>query len=164
MLVKHPERRRVHDAVAPGQLDEFGIALEPQQRIALAVDRVHMRAGGVAVRLLVAAGRNFRGVRVHRAVGEDERHVLRALAALVEIVELEAREIVDEIGLPHVQRRDVHAAVEGGVFALPLEVLRHRGPLGKREGVVEDEIEIVIKVDRHRRVVGARQPRTRHAG
>ena len=99
-------------------------------------------------------------MRVHRAVGENERDVAAAFAARFEVVELEAGEVVDEVRLPHVlRRRLVAAAVVRVVLAAALEMLFGAGALGELERVGEDEIEVVIEVDRQRRVVGARDPR-----
>src|SRR5262245_20723931 len=124
VLVEHPERRRVHEAVAPGKFLELLITLVPQQRVALPIDRMNMGAGSMAVRLLVAACGDLRHMRVHRAVGEDEAHVHRSLAARFELVELEAREVVDEVRLPDVPSALAQAGRVGAVVAVAVEMLR----------------------------------------
>ena len=110
------------------------------------------------MRLLVAADRDFRRVRVHRSVGELEEHVARALAARVEVIELEARQVGDEVRLPHVDLACVLQPVERAVVAFAVEVLRLAHALGKRAGIVEDEALVVIMIESERQVVRARQP------
>ena len=131
MLMEHPERRRVHEAVLPGKFLEFRFALVPQQRIALAVHRMHMGAGGVTVRLLVAAGGNLRAVGVHRSVGKNETDIRRAFAARLEFVELEAGQVVNEVRLPDVSDPLGHGGGVGAVIALALEMLRQPGAIRK---------------------------------
>src|SRR6266545_2461318 len=100
VLVEHPERRRVHEPVLPRKFLELGIPLIPQQGISLAVDRVHVSASGMAMRLLVAAGRYLRHMRVHGSVSKHKAHVHRPFSARLELVELEACEVVHEVRLP----------------------------------------------------------------
>src|SRR5262245_52363844 len=131
MLVKHPERRRVHETVPPREFLEFRIAFVPEERIALPVHCMNMRAGGMPVRLLVAAGWNLRAMGVHRSVGKDETHVRGTLAARFELVELEARQIVDEVRLPDVSDSLGHGRRVGAVIALPVEMFREAGAIRK---------------------------------
>ena len=83
MLVKHPERRRVHDAVSPRYLPEFQISLVPEQRIARTGHGMDMRSGRVTMRLLVAADGNFRHMRMQRAIRQKEEDVHRSFAPSV---------------------------------------------------------------------------------
>src|SRR5258708_7623385 len=70
MLMKHPERWRVHETMLPGKFLEYRIAFVPEQRISLAVHRMYMGAGGMPMRFLVSAGRYLRHVGVHRPIGK----------------------------------------------------------------------------------------------
>src|SRR5262249_45340239 len=145
VLVEHPERRGVHEAVPPWKLLEGVLALVPQQRIALAVDRVHVRARGVAGRLLITSRPDLPRMRMHRAVGQDERDIARALAARLEVVELEARQVVDEVGLPHIlRRRDACAAIVARMLTLALEAACVTGTLRKFAWIGEHEVEVVV--------------------
>ena len=72
MLVIHPIRRGIKDAVAPRHAPEFLIPFVPQQRIAAAGDGEDVDAGAMAMAFLVSRERYLRGMRVHGAVGKDE--------------------------------------------------------------------------------------------
>lgn len=157
MLMEHPERRGVHEAVLPRKLPEFRVAFVPQQRIPGSVYRMHVRAGGVSMSLLVPALRNLRHMRVHRSIREDETNIFRALAAFFEVIELEARKVGYEVGVPQVAL-DVVLGDPGAVLALAFEVPLAAGSVGEGTGVVEDEVEVVEQVDRDRRVVRAGDP------
>ena len=76
-----------------------------------------------------------------RAVGQHEATVGRALAARVELVELEVRQVGDEVRLPDVEGGDAGAAVDRHMLALALELVRLAEALGELERVVEDEID-----------------------
>src|SRR5438105_3803933 len=102
-----------------------------------------MRPRPVAMRLLVAADRNLRDMRMHGSVRHCEGDIFRSLAAAFEIVKFEAAQIGDEVRFPGMRNGARIAAIEDFVFAVALEVLLLANPLGKGEGIVEDEIEIV---------------------
>src|SRR5205807_4475304 len=112
-----------YETMPPRKFLEFGVAFIPQQRISLAVHRVHVSAGGVTVRLLVSAGGNLRYVRMHRSIGEDEAHIQRSFAARFELVELGARQVINEIRFPHVPDRRLREDGVGPVIPLALEML-----------------------------------------
>src|SRR5690348_13797616 len=82
MLVELAVAGRTDAAVLPVEPLEILVALVPQQRIAVAGDADDVRAGAVAMRLLVGAGGHFRHVAGEDAVGEDELDVARAGAAV----------------------------------------------------------------------------------
>src|SRR5438477_11349833 len=125
---------------------------------------MHVGAGGVPVRLLVATGRNLRDVCMHRSVREDETDVHRTLAARLELIELEAREVVNEVRLPHVADRTLAHHVVSTMIPLPFEMLRLSEPIGEGERIVEDEIEVVVEIERERRIARAGNARRLHSG
>ena len=75
MLVEHPERRRIHEAVFPGKFFEVRIAIVPQERISFPVDCVHVRAGGMAMRFLVFASGNLGDMSVHGPIGKNKADI-----------------------------------------------------------------------------------------
>src|SRR5262249_46844210 len=137
MLMEHPERRRIHEAVLPGKFLELRIAFIPQQRITLAIDRVYMRAGGMAVGFLVFASGNLRDVSVHRPVGQNKADVHRAFSTRLELIQLEARQVVNEIGFPDVADPFAEAGGVGAMIAIAFKMLGNAGPIGKRKRVIK---------------------------
>src|SRR4030095_11110400 len=155
MLMEHPEGRRIHEAVLPAEFLEFGIAFVPQQRISLSIDRMHMRAGRVAMRLLVFARGNLRDMGVHGPIGKNKADVHRAFSSRLKLVQLEAREVMDEIRFPNVANALAEACRIGPVIAITFKMLGHACPIGKGKGVVKDEIEIVIEIESDRAIMRA---------
>src|SRR5215510_10519944 len=155
MLMEHPEGRRIHEAVLPGEFFEFGIAFVPQQRIPLSIDGMHMRAGRMAMRLLVFASRNLRDMGVHGPIGKNKADVHRAFSSRFKLVELEAREVMNEIRFPNVANALAEARRISPVIAIAFKMLGDACPIGKSKGVVKDEIEIVIEVESDRAVMRA---------
>jgi hypothetical protein len=154
VLVEHLVRRREHPAMLPIDAHEVLCALVPQQRETVAGDGEDVEVGTVAVRLFVGADRHLRGVRVHGAVGEDEHHVRSAGAALLPGLELEAGEIGDEVGLPHVAAR-----AHRNELAFAAEIFRRPLAFGKVVAVVEHEGFVVEEVEYEREIVGRGEPR-----
>src|SRR5438876_679420 len=89
----------------PIDAHEVLLPLVPQEREAVAGDGKDVEIGTVAMRLFIGAHRHLRGMRMHGALGEDEHHVRTAGAASLPGLELEAGEVGNEIGLPHVAAR-----------------------------------------------------------
>ena len=134
VLVEHLVGRREHDAVLPVDAHQILGALVPEQRIAVAGDGEDVEVGAVAVGLLVGADRHLRDVGVHGAVGEHEHHVGAAGAALAPGLQLERRQVGDEVGLPHVA-----AGPHRDELAFAAEMVGRALPLGELILVVEDE-------------------------
>ena len=107
-----------------------------------------MRAGRMAMGFLVATDGNFRRMRMHGRIRKHEGDVFRTLAALAEIVKLEAGQIGDEIRLPKIELRLAVAAHDFQMLALALELIGRAGALGEFAGIVKDEIFIVIEIER----------------
>ena len=114
-------------------------------------ENVEVRA--VPMRLLVGADRHLRGVRMHGAVRQDEHHVEAACAPLVPGLELEAGEIGNEIGLPHVGpgRTGMNSPSPPKYFAAPC--------IRKIKGVGEHEGFAVKEIEHHGEIVGRGEPR-----
>src|SRR5581483_448295 len=100
VLVVFPFLRREHAAVPPRHL-RARLALEPEQRVPLAVQDHHVCANAVAVALEVSADRPFADVRHElRIVAQVDVHVRAALAALGLLIELEGPDVGDVVRLP----------------------------------------------------------------
>jgi hypothetical protein len=72
----------------------------------------------------------------------------------VQLVELEAGEIGDEVRLPDIERRSA-GPDHRHVLALPFPMARRADALRERAGIIEHETDIVIEIERQGRVVGA---------
>src|SRR5215510_9439917 len=116
---------------------------------------MHMRSGRMAMCLLVFAGGNLRDVSVHGPIGKNKADVHRAFAACLKLVQLEAREVMDEIRFPHIANPLAEARRIGPVIAITFKMLGDAGPIGKRKGVVKHEIEIVIEIESDRTIMRA---------
>ena len=126
------------------------LALGPHEAVALAGQDDHVRAGAVAVALLVRGGRELRDVAVHRALGHGEADVPAAGAALLGLDQRQVDRVGDEV---RVEQQALLLALGREVVRLAVEALR------EVVGRAEDEVDVVVEVD-DRRGVGRRdEPR-----
>ena len=154
MLVNHLVGRREHPAVLPVDAHEILLAFIPQKREPMPRHRENVEVRAVPMRLLVGADRHLRGVRMHGAVRQDEHHVGAACAPLVPGLELEAGEIGNEIGLPHVA-----AGPHRNELAFAAEIFGRALPFRKIKGVGEHEGFAVEEIEHHGEIVGRGEPR-----
>ena len=93
-------------------------------------------------------------MRMHGAVGQHEHHVRAAGAALRPGLELESREIGDEVRLPHVA-----AGPHRHELAFAAEMRRRALPFRELERVVEDECLVVKEIELQAEIVDRREAR-----
>src|SRR5829696_1436688 len=110
-------------------------------------DADNMRAGAVAMRLLIRAGGHLRHVAGEYAVRQDKLDVARSGAAVGIGMEFDLRHVRDEIRLPHVIAR---ANWDEIAFARKVAFLT--GALDEIEIIFKDEALIVKRVHDERHV------------
>ena len=91
---------------------------------------------------------------MHGALGEDEHHVRTAGAASLPGLELEAGEVGNEIGLPHVAAR-----AHGNELAFAAEVFGRALAFRKLVRVIEHKGFVVKQIEHEREIVRGGEPR-----
>src|SRR5215813_6586427 len=112
-----------------------------------------MRAGPVAMALLVGADRHLRGVRMERAVGEDDLDVAAAGAARLPFRQRQRAEVGHEVRLPHML-----AGPDRQEVAFAGEVALAPDPLRKGARIVEQKPLVAEDIEQERQVVGGNEP------
>ena len=148
MLVELLVGGREHDAMLPVDAQIVLILVEPEQRIAMAGHAHHVEARTMAMALLVGAHRHFRDMGVHGAIGQHEHDVGATRAPITPGLQLDGRQIGNEIRLPHVVARAHRDQV---AFAAVVAALARA--LREVEGRLEDEF-LVVEGVHHQRQVG----------